>query len=139
VLGSKDDNVSSEEKSGSTLSFTSTSDSGSVRALLVSVAQPQGYKTIRKTEGKLMSATLAAARGISQYKGNMWDPEEEEWEDASKVVETFKASYKTPVPPSPTKAGALSYVGTAIQSTVKSVLSSGVAPRGGSAGEGRRP
>jgi hypothetical protein len=74
-----------------------------------------------------MSATLAAARGISPYQGNMWDPEEDEWMDAAKVVETFKASYKTPPPvlSTPTK-GALSYFGTAIQSTVKSVWASKV-------------
>jgi hypothetical protein len=124
ALGSKDDDGSSADKSGSTLSFTSTFDSASVLAPPVPAARPQGYKTIRKAEGKLMSATLASARSISPYKGNMWDPEEEEWGDASKVVETFKASYKTPAPRSPTKAGALSYFGTAIQSTVKSALSS---------------
>jgi hypothetical protein len=71
-----------------------------------------------------MSATFTATRGMSQYKGSVWEPEEDEWDDASKVVETFKASYKTPKPPNPTKAGALACFGTAIQSTVKSMLAS---------------
>jgi hypothetical protein len=82
------------------------------------------YKTIRRAEGKLMSSTLSAARDISPFKGNMWDPEDDEWAemDANKVVETFQASYKSPVPRSPTKASAMSYFGTAFQQTVKSVL-----------------
>jgi hypothetical protein len=112
------------DESSSTVSVTSTSEHMPIVAQL-SLATPRFYQTIKKSQGKLMSAILKAARGISPYQGNMWDPEEDEWMDASKVVETFKASYKTPVSalPSPTK-GALSYFGTAIQSTVKSVLGS---------------
>ncbi|KAH7088279.1 hypothetical protein FB567DRAFT_494422 [Paraphoma chrysanthemicola] len=73
-----------------------------------------------------MSSTLSAAREISRFKGSMWDPEDDEWAemDANKVVETFKATYKSPAPQTPTKTGAMSYFGTAIQQTVKSVLSS---------------
>jgi hypothetical protein len=114
-----------EAKSSSTVSVTSTFKPMPFTAQRSATTSRHNYKTIGKSQGKLMSATLQAARGISPYQGNLWDPEEDEWMDASKVVETFKASYKTPVPalPSVTK-GALSYFGTAIQSTVKSVLGS---------------
>jgi hypothetical protein len=112
-------------KSSSTVSVTSTFEPTPFAAQHSTTTSRQNYKTIRKSQGKLMSATLKAARGISPYQGNMWDPEEDEWMDASKVVETFKASYKTPVPALPSATqGALSYFGTAIQSTVKSVLGS---------------
>jgi hypothetical protein len=117
-LGAKDEEM---EKSGSTVSLTEPS---LPFAAQLSTKAPRSIGT---SQGKRMSATLAAARGISPYQGNMWDPEEEEWMDAAKVVETFKASYKTPSPvlPGQTK-GALSYFGTAIQSTVKSVWASKV-------------
>jgi hypothetical protein len=117
-LGAKDEEM---EKSGSTVSLTEPS---LPFAAQLSTKTPRSIGT---SQGKRMSATLAAARGISPYQGNMWDPEEDEWMDAAKVVETFKASYKTPPPvlSTPTK-GALSYFGTAIQSTVKSVWASKV-------------
>jgi hypothetical protein len=40
----------------------------------------------------------------------------------TKVADTFKASYKAPMPRSPQPTGALSYIGVSIQNTVKSVL-----------------
>jgi hypothetical protein len=131
TLGSKDDAES--VNTGSTLSLTLTfvpDPPSPPRAPSPSPLQTpllrnlDGYKTIRKSEGKLMSATLAAARQISPHKGSIWDPEDDEWMemDANKVVNTFKASYKAPIPQSRQMAKALSYIGTSIQDTVKSVL-----------------
>jgi hypothetical protein len=65
-----------------------------------------------------MSATLAAARNANQNKGNVWDPDDDEWVDAGQIVETFKASYQTPAPRSPTKGSAFMTLGA----TIKSVL-----------------
>ena len=82
--GSEDDAESAN--TGSTLSLTSTFDSRppsprpaptSEGADLLDNIDP--YETIRKSEGKLMSATLAAAREMSRFKGSMWDPEDDEW------------------------------------------------------------
>tara|TARA_R110002003_G_scaffold121_7_gene10704 strand:- start:559 stop:2529 length:1971 start_codon:yes stop_codon:yes gene_type:complete len=122
ALGSKGD-------AASAVTSTSTSDNFPLNLPAhLHALKLDPYKTIRRAEGKLMSSTLSAARDISPFKGNMWDPEEDEWAemDTNKVVETFQASYKSPVPRSPTKASAMSYFGTAFQQTVKSVL---VSPR----------
>jgi hypothetical protein len=82
--GSKDDAESAN--TGSTLSLTSTFDSRSPSPRPAPTSQGanllnniNSHKTVRKSEGKLMSATLAAAREMSPYKGSMWDPEDDEW------------------------------------------------------------
>jgi hypothetical protein len=120
TLGSKAD----DEKTGSTLSLTSTLDFPRPTSLPTPLLALHGHKTIRKPQAKIMSSTLAAAREISPYKGNPWDPDDDEWAevDAKRVVETFKASYKSPGARSPVKMGTLSYFGTAVQNTVKSAL-----------------
>jgi hypothetical protein len=114
-LGSKDND---DENNRATLSLTSTLDFAPSSTAAVPL---NGSKSIRAPQGRIMSSALTAARDISQHKGNMWDPDDDEWadvDDATKVVETFKASYRSPVGRSPVKSGALSY----FQDTIKSVL-----------------
>jgi len=110
ALGSKDD----DDKTSSTLSLSSNSSH-------TPPAHLDGSKTIRAPQGKIMSSTLAIARDISPHKGSLWDPDDDEWaevDDANKLVETFKASYRSPAARSPVKTSALSY----FQDTIKSVL-----------------
>lgn len=45
-----------------------------------------------------MSATLAAARAVNANH-NIWDPDDSEWADAEKVVDTFRSSYRLPSDP----------------------------------------
>jgi hypothetical protein len=80
TLGSKADNGSSAEKSSSTLSLTSTLKFAP--PLTPAGLQHFDYNsTVLKAGGELMSATLAAARDISPFKGSVWEPEDDEWSE----------------------------------------------------------
>lgn len=91
------------------------------------------YKTLhkahgRKVAGQLKSMTLEAARGISPFirSSNMWDPEDDEWEEINtrRIADSFKESYKLPAKHSADRAGPLSSFGATMRSTVKSVWTS---------------
>jgi hypothetical protein len=107
VLRSKDDNASSH---GSTVSLAST---------LELAFAPSSTSPSKPTKHSQMKASLAAARKIIQFKGSIWDPEDEEWLDAGKVAETFHATYKSPATPN-----TLSPSSTPIWDTIAFVLAS---------------
>jgi hypothetical protein len=112
----------SRESTGSTLSLTSTLGDSPASARTTS-SIPNKNNTdpgehSEPTRDKKMSATLAVARNLNQNKCSIWNPDDDEWLDASKVLDTFKASYKIPTPRSPIKGSAFMTFGA----TIKSVL-----------------
>jgi hypothetical protein len=105
------------ESTGSTVSLNSPF--ASKVSVVLTTPAPQATKVSQL----LRDSTLAASRNLSTFKGtSMWDPDDDEWADvdASRIVETFKASFKDPGQYSPRKASALSGWGSTITSFLPS-------------------